>query len=296
MRILAIVPFLNEQTHIGRFLDSLAAQERIPDRLLLIDDGSTDGSPEVAAAFAARHPWAELHRRPARAPSRDRLAGGSAVRAFTWGLEQADDPWDIAVKMDADLALTPDVFAEIERRFVADPRLGMAGPYLSVTTDSGARVRQRCPAHHVEGPTKFYRRACYEQIGPLPAMLGWDTIDEIRAQMRGWETWSFAMPAGDPEHLRAMGSHDGRLRGFRRWGSCAYGYGEHPLHVLLVGMQKMRDRPRVLGGVHYVAGWMMAALRRMPRAEPELRAWVRREQLRRIRRRVRRSLGAAGAR
>lgn len=287
MRILAIVPFLNEQAHIGRFLDSIASQTRLPDRLLLVDDGSTDDSAGIVGAFVARHPWAGVLRRPPRAPVRDRLAGGSAVRAFTWGLAQVDDSWDIAVKMDADLALTPDVFAEIEGRFLADPRLGMAGPYLSVTTDTGARVRQRCPENHVEGPAKFYRRACYEEIAPLPEMLGWDTIDEIRARMRGWGTRSFAMPSEDPEHLRPMGSHDGQLRGFRRWGACAYGYGEHPLHVVLVGVQKMSDRPRIVGGLHYVFGFGLAALHRMPRAEPELRAWVRRDQLRRIRSRIR---------
>lgn len=291
MWIVVIVPFLDEEAYIGTFLDSIAAQERLPDRLLLIDDGSTDRSPAIAQSFVDQHHWAELHPRPSRVIGGDRLAGGSAVRAFEWGLDRAGGDWDVAAKMDADLRLTCDLLFEIERRFAADPRLGMAGPYLSVRLD-GALVRQRCPADHVEGPAKFYRRECYEEIGPLPHVLGWDTIDEIRARMNGWRTQSFAMPAGDPEHLRPMGAHDGLGRGFRRWGACAYAYGEHPLHVLLIGLQKSRDRPRLVGGVNYVLGWALAGLRRMPRAEPELRAFVRRDQMRRIRRRVRR-LGAA---
>ena len=45
----------------------------------------------------------------------------------------------------------------------------------------------------------------------------------------------------------------------------------------------MRERPRVLGGVHYMAGWCLAAARRVPRAEPELRRHVRRENIARLR-------------
>jgi hypothetical protein len=49
----------------------------------------------------------------------------------------------------------------------------------------------------------------------------------------------------------------------------------------------MTKPPRLQGGAHYVAGWAGAALRRAPRAEAEVRAHVRREQLRRIGRRLR---------
>jgi biofilm PGA synthesis N-glycosyltransferase PgaC len=92
-------------------------------------------------------------------------------------------------------------------------------------------------------------------------------------------------------HMRPMGAHDGALRAFRRWGACAYGYGEHPLHVLLESVWRMKDEPVLLGGTSYLAGWLLAAVRRAPRAEPELRAHVRRDQLRRIGRRLTRSAG-----
>jgi hypothetical protein len=111
-------------------------------------------------------------------------------------------------------------------------------------------------------------------------------FDELRARMRGWRTASFAVPGGDPLHQRPMGVQDGLLRAHRRWGAGAYAYGEHPLHVALLALRDMRTTPPVLGSLNYVAGWATAALRRRPRAEPELRAYVRRNQLHRIRRRL----------
>jgi poly-beta-1,6-N-acetyl-D-glucosamine synthase len=284
--MVVVVPFLNEEGYLTTFLDSVAAQARPPDRLLLVDDGSSDGSHGIATAFAARHEYATVLRRPRRPEEADRLVGAPELRAFQWAVEQISEPWDIVAKVDADLQLASDLLATLERQFLADPRLGMAGSYLKAISPDGVATRQRCPADHVEGPTKFYRRACYEEISPLPAILGWDTIDEIRARMHGWRTASFSTPQGDSVHLRPMGSHDGLIRAHRRWGVCAYGYGEHPLHVLLVGLQRLNDPPRLLGGLSYVLGWAGAAVRRMPRAEPELRAYVHKDQLRRIWRRL----------
>jgi biofilm PGA synthesis N-glycosyltransferase PgaC len=294
LRIAVVVPFLDEERYLPELLASLAAQVRRADVVALVDDGSTDGSPALARTFAETHPGAVVLKRPPRTPGRDRLAGGGAVRSFAWGVDEIDGDWDVVAKVDADLRLNPRLLETLEREFLADPALGMAGTYLSAPGEGGRMERQRCRPEHVEGETKFYRRACWEQIAPLPAMLGWDTIDEVRARLRGWRTASVDVPGGDSLHMREMGGHDGVLRGFRRWGTCAYVYGEHPLHVLAVGVQRVGDRPRFLGGAAYVAGWALAAIKRLPRAEREVRREVGRDGLRRLVRRVtpRRALGS----
>lgn len=283
MRIAIVVPFLNEERFLGTLLESLAAQTRLPDRVLLVDDGSTDRSADIAQPFADTHDSVDLLRRPRRPPERDRLLTASELRSFQWAVEQLDEPYDVVAKLDADLRLPPCMLAELERRFMADPQLGLAGAFLSEEDPDGRLRRHRCPPGNVEGPTKFYRAECLEAISPLPAILGWDTIDEARIRMLGWRTQTFAMPGGDPIHLRRQGAGDGVLRGYRRAGHAAYGYGSHPLTVLLSATVRMRDSPPVLTGLNYLAGWALAGLQRRGRAEPELRRFLRREQLRRIR-------------
>lgn len=287
MIILAICSFLNEERLLGEFLRSIAAQTRLPDRLLLVDDGSVDRSQEIAAEFAARHPFATVLARPVRPAERDRLASAPELVAFQWALERWGGGYDIVAKLDGDIRLTPSVFAEMERRFSQDPTLGMAGPYLRAPSPDGRMRREPCPPYHVRGPARFYRRACYEQIAPLPATLGWDTIDEVSARMSGWRTASFEVPGGDPVHLRATGAHDGLLRSWRRLGWGTYAYGAHPLHVVLAALSRVGERPPVLGSCNYLMGWVSAWARRVPRADAGVRAHVRREQLGRIRSRLR---------
>jgi poly-beta-1,6-N-acetyl-D-glucosamine synthase len=282
MRLAVVIPFRDEERLLPTVLASIATQTRPPDRLLLVDDGSSDASPAFAAEWARGHEYARLRRLPVRARSRDRLDGANELRAFEWALAAFDEPWDVVAKLDADLRLAPGTFAAMLARFEEDPRLGIAGPRLLSLDAEGRDVSHRTGPEHVEGAARFYRRECLDEIGPIPPILGWDTIDEVRARMRGWRTGGCG-PGEEPVlHLRPMGAHDGALRAFRRWGICAYGYGEHPLHVLLLAIRAMTERPVILGGVSYLGGWLLAALRRGPRAEPELRAYVRRDQLRRI--------------
>jgi hypothetical protein len=280
------VSFLDEERALPTFLRSIAAQTRKPDRLLLVDDGSRDGSVRLADAFAGRHGFATVLRRPPRPRESDRLATAAELRAFAWALGTLEEPWELVAKLDADLSLPAQTLASIEARFRDDPGLGIAGPRLRSLDDAGRDVSHRTRPEHVEGAVKFYRRACLEQVAPIPPILGWDTIDEVRARMRGWRT-AGGLPAEQPVlHLRPMGAHDGTLRAHRRWGACAYAYGEHPLYALAMGVRQLPQRPRVLGGLSYVGGWALAALRRAARAEPELRAYVRRAQLARLRQRV----------
>lgn len=87
LNIVCIVPFLNEAQHLQTFLDSLAGQLRFPDQIVLVDDGSSDASPRMAAEFAATHQNVSFFRRPPgrkrpigwpRRPSCARFSGDSA--------------------------------------------------------------------------------------------------------------------------------------------------------------------------------------------------------------------------
>jgi biofilm PGA synthesis N-glycosyltransferase PgaC len=282
--IVCIVSFLNEARYLGTFLDSMTGQLRFPDLLILVDDGSSDASPRIAAEFAARRSDVCVLHRPQRPAERDRLAQAGELRAFHWALEQIEARWDVVVKMDADLRLGSDLFQTIERAFLARPTLGIAGGYLAIVDERTERLRREpCPRSHVRGPNKFYRRACYEQISPIPAILGWDTIDEITARMHGWETTSLTCPRGDTLHLRPTGQADGRLRAQYRWGHCAYGIGQHPLWVLLSAGRRLRERPHALGSLAFLSGWIVAAFRRQRRAARHVRAHGRGEQLAELR-------------
>src|ERR1700678_4213565 len=102
LRMVCVVPFLNEELHLRAFFNSLESQDRFPDVLVLVDDGSTDASSTIAAEFACRSPNIRLLRGNPQPSVRDRPADAPGLHSFRLGLSEVGGPWDVAVKMDAD--------------------------------------------------------------------------------------------------------------------------------------------------------------------------------------------------
>ena len=280
LRLAAAVVFLNEEDLLPRMFETLARQRRPPELLLLVDDGSQDRSGMVAAAFAHDRGYVRLLERAHRGPSSDRLAKAAELRAFQAAIEQIDGQFDVVAKLDADLELPTDFFLRVLAAFESDPKLGIAGAQLGVPGAFGATEYSQ--PWHVRGATKFYRVSCWEAIAPLPPILGWDTIDETRAKMGGWDVRTVSFGDDGPVHLRPTGTYDGAIRGYRRRGAAAWGYGADPLNVLASVLVRMRHRPRLVGSLAYLGGWLGAALQRAPRAEPAARRYLQREQRRRL--------------
>lgn len=80
MRICLISTLLNEAQSLPEWIDSLEAQKRPPDEIVIVDGGSTDGSWELLEGWAAGHPEVRLISLPSANISKGRNA---AIRAAT---------------------------------------------------------------------------------------------------------------------------------------------------------------------------------------------------------------------
>jgi hypothetical protein len=290
--LLVVSPVRNEAAHLQRTARALAAQTRPPDLWVIVDDGSSDRTLELARELEGELEFATVLQAP-RAPSgRDSLALAREARAFNYGLRRARwRRFAFIGKLDGDVELPPTWFAELLARFRSDPRLGLAGGRLAEHGRSGWRPIA-IPPTHVHGAVKLYRRECLVAVGGVPERLAWDTIDETYARMRGYETRSFAELVA--RHHRPWASADGLLRGRARHGECAWILHYGPLWVTLRSLKVARSRPAVLSGAAFLYGYARAALRRVERVDdPEFRRFVRRELRARMLRAGRAKLPAA---
>lgn len=282
-RYAIVSPVRNEERYVRQTLESVVAQRETPVAWVIVDDGSTDDTAAIVREYASRSDFIRLvsnacedNPKPA-----DRLLWAAEVVAFNTGLREIDlGGVDYIVKLDGDLAFGPEYFSSLMDEFEADPSLGMAGGYCYQVA-GGKRRMEWNPESHVRGPTKMYRTECFEQIGGIPCVYAWDALDEIKAQMAGWRTRSFALPV---DHLKPTGTVGGLMRARVRQGIGAYLLGYHPAFVLARSARLAMAPPRVLGGLAFVAGFVQAVAERPARiADVATIAYLRDQQMARLR-------------
>lgn len=286
--ILLISPVRNEEAYIEQTARAVALQTIRPSKWIVVDDGSSDHTAEILKRLAKEIDFMTVitvDERQQIDQIKDRLAIAAEARAFNIGLHSVVwRSFDYIAKLDGDTELPPRYFELLLNEFERDPRLGVAGGvYADPDPQRTCEWKLvRIPDHHVPGTLKCYSRACLQTVGGMQERLGWDTIDETYARMRGFRTRSF--PHLVVLHHRAVGSADGTLRGRAREGQTAYILHYTPTWVILRSLFKTsRMRPQGLSGLAFLYGYVRSAVRRVPRVEdPTFRRFIRRHLLTRM--------------
>jgi poly-beta-1,6-N-acetyl-D-glucosamine synthase len=276
-KLLVVTPAFNEADYLDAVVTAVAGQARRPDEWVIVDDGSTDATHTVVERAAEAHPWIRRLSLPTvEAGEADRLEAARPAKAFSAGVRSATGQWNYVGKLDADIELPPNYYEVLLGRMEADASLGMtAGTLVEPVSQESYRVIS-VPSHHVPGAITVYRRSCFEQIGGVRGILGWDSIDEILARMRGFTTRSY----GDvvARHLRPTGAVSGVVRGRARHGRAAW-IVHYPIYFVVLRSFKLAlMQPRPILGLAFVWGYASAAVRRVPRVDDvHFRSYVRRE-------------------
>jgi glycosyltransferase involved in cell wall biosynthesis len=280
MKYVLITPARNEAAFIEQTLKSVIGQTRLPERWVIVDDGSTDATATIVETYLDDHPWIQLVRRPQRL---DRNFAGKA-HAFNAGWEHVRSlEFDVIGNLDADVSFDPDYFEFLLAKFAADPQLGVTGTPMreahhDALKDSFYHFKD------VFGACQLFRRECFMEVGGYTP-IKWGGIDWIAvrtARLKGWETRSF--PEKTFFHHRPMGETEGNVWKARfDYGRKDYFLGNHPLwQVFRVGYQ-MSKWPYVIGGLTLAAGYIYSCAARIERpVSPELLRLHRGEQLERL--------------
>ena len=106
-RLSVIIPVRNGEETILECLESLTAQSRLPDEVVVVDNGSVDQTVSLVKQWAATHPGFPLHlvREEKKGPAAARNRGAREARS------------DLAAFLDADCIAEPTWLETIEKEF-----------------------------------------------------------------------------------------------------------------------------------------------------------------------------------
>ncbi|NEV95024.1 glycosyltransferase family 2 protein [Psychroflexus sp. YR1-1] len=184
MDIAIIIPAYNEEKFIKACLESLLNQTYPARKILVVDDGSGDKTPELVEHLASSYENLSLISRP---KSFSHEPGGKIVETFNAGLKALEIDYDVICKFDADLIFPENYLEVLTKAFQENPKLGMYGGFCTICKEGTWQVEQLTNADHLRGALKAYRKTCFTDIEGLTPAMGWDTIDEMKARFYGWE-------------------------------------------------------------------------------------------------------------
>jgi len=273
-----ISPVRDEEQYIAKTIESVIRQTIRPAEWIIIDDGSHDNTGQIINEYAIQFPWIVALHRPDRGR---RLAGAGVMEAFHFGYERLKcEDWEFIGKLDGDVVLEAGYFEACFERFAKDAKLGICGGVMYCKEDGNLKLDKH-PMHHVRGAIKLYRRSCWTCIGGLIRSTGWDTVDELHANMLGWRTRSF--PDLRVIQNRPTGAVAGAWRDNVKNGRADYVSGYHPLFLVVKCFRRLFQKPYVLKSIAHVYGYSSAYMTKMARIEnKELIHYIRNQQMKRL--------------
>jgi poly-beta-1,6-N-acetyl-D-glucosamine synthase len=286
----------NEARFLPGTIASVLAQTVRPRVWIIISDKSTDDTDRIAAEAAEAHGFIRFLRFENPLPRSPYSMGGTSwkkVSALRAGLATLDvAPTDYIGNLDADVTFAPDYFATLMARMQASPELGIVGGFIYNTSD-GREWTYFVNPEGVGGPSQFFRRAAWEQIGGYVPWGQEDTIAQMMARMHGWRVRSF-------DDLRVLHHKTAReksrhpLNGRFHMGKMERAMGYHPLYEAAKCFGNLRKKPMILGSLAQFYGYTWAAWKNIRTDLPaDVVAFNRHHQLQSLRNRLVGKRGAA---
>jgi poly-beta-1,6-N-acetyl-D-glucosamine synthase len=281
-RYVIVSPVKDEEKYIETTIRTVLNQTIKPMRWIIVDDGSRDATPIILDRLCSEITWIMLLtiRRDA-----ERRLGRAEVGAFNCGYHLTEDlDFDFVVKLDGDVDLPPDYFERVMARFHWNGKLGIAsGAY--VEENGGRWIQKGMPHYHAAGASKVIRFQCFNDIGGFIVGPGWDTLDEIRARAKGWETEHFADICF--RHLKPEGSASGFMKIAYMCGQIDYLTGvDLPFASVKALHRSVTARPPLFGGFAMLTGFLHGVVSRRPKLVTQIEESLYRRVLRERRSRM----------
>lgn len=252
MKYVIVTPVYNEEKFLEAYLESIVDQNFLPEKLILVDDNSTDKSAEIIKNYTQKFSWIKYIYHSS---SASKAQGKKVINAFNFGLKDCElDNIDFISKIDADLQFKKSYFEEIGNAFALNSKLGITGGIIEEYKNGNWKKIPQA-GYHIRGALKSYRTKCFIDIKGLKSVLGWDGLDEMTALYLGWET---KIIDHGVKHYRPAAHDYNRKELNYKLGYANYQNGGGLFLALIRATLKFKQSPFLHVGLSFLKGYVTA--------------------------------------
>jgi glycosyltransferase involved in cell wall biosynthesis len=250
-----ITPCKNEEENLQKLAESIVNQAIKPKLWVIIDDGSTDNTPAILNNLVSEYKWIGIIR--GKESIRDlglhysEIVNETIKHAFEM-CEIQKLSFEYVGLIDADMILEKHFFEKIIERFEINPKLGVcSGSVVYIHKDK--RVLEKGRSSHPIGGLRVWRKRCLEDTGGFPISYSADSVSNVLAIIRGWDTRKYDDIIGIQS--RKTSSAEGFWKGYITRGKSDYYRDYHPAYVILKAIKYSSSYP-FYKGIAYLTGYV----------------------------------------
>ena len=272
-RYIVITPCKNEGVNLPDLIKSVVAQTVRPVVWVIVDDGSTDDTPNILENAMKTQDWIQSIRLDSAVRDLGLHLAGVVKKGFDYAISYGKEnelEYDYLGNLDGDLTLPPTFYENLMVEFEKDHRLGIASGGTKHII--GDRVRYaNVSVNEPSGGHMLIRKECFEECEGIPLSYSIDSVLKAKARIRGWKTRRFE--ANVATEIRDVHAAEGYWKGFVYSGRSSYYLNINPLHVIARIVMYSFRKPYYIG-IAYLTGYLSSVIRRRERInDSELRKY-----------------------
>lgn len=270
-----VTPCKNEEKNLPTLISSIVNNTIKPSLWVILDDGSTDDTYRILSDLEKEYSWIRVINE--KESIRDLGLHYSEIvdKAIKYAFQickKQNIHFEYVGLIDADMILDKDFFEKIIEKFEKNPNLGIASGTIAYENKDKI-VLEKGRSIHPIGSMRVWRRKCFEDTGGIPISYSVDSVSNVLAILKGWDTRKYEDIIGI--QTRKTSSAEGMWKGFVTYGKSDYYRDYHPVYVTLKFL-KYSIKPPFYIGIAYLYGYTIGITVMKTKINiPEVRAYYR---------------------
>lgn len=264
-----ITPAKNEEKNLQDLIQSIADQTVKPIFWVIVDDGSTDDSPNIIQKAMEKYDWIQSIRLSEHPRDIGKHYAYVCNEGFDFATKFCGEKnvfYEYIGIVDADMRLEVDFFYKLINEFEKNPKLGIASGD-EYYYENGKLVLEDMRDDLPVGCMRLWKRTCFDETGKYCISDFPDSVSNAMAKLKGWDTRKFNyIKAIQVRKTRGL---DGLWNGYKIVGMADYFRNYHPLFVFAKGMKYLFKYP-YYPGVGYWYGYSISLLLRRDKIDNEM--------------------------
>lgn len=245
-----VTPAKDEEENLPTVIQSVINQQRIPDLWVIVDDGSSDSTADIANEFSTEYEWiqtVEINRNKNEYNSE--LGYAKVVSngiQYIYDIVEIPNEIELIGLLDADIILEGNYFSNLIKICEEDSDIGIISGLLH--TDKSRDTPDGMP----RGAGRIYRKEALGEIGGYPITPAPDTVTNVKIKLNDWKLVKTQEAEG--HQIRPPRSAISKWKGHFDKGQSMYYLNYHPVCALLTGIY-ISTSPPFYDGFAYLLGF-----------------------------------------